>query len=59
MAERARSAIMSAMASDDVAAGDGALRTCSARVGLVDHEVVDQRPVAAQRLGAVRRRSTG
>ena len=45
-------AISSAIASEAVAAGDGALSTCTARAGLGEHEVVDQRAVAADRLRA-------
>ena len=48
----ARSAMSSPSASDEVAAGEGALRTCSARVGLGEDEVVDERAVAADGLGA-------
>ena len=39
-------------ASDEVAAGDGALRTCSVASASREHEVVDQRAVACHRLGA-------
>ena len=48
----ASSAIRRARASEEVAAGEGALRTCSARSVRVDDEVVDQRAVAGDRLGA-------
>jgi hypothetical protein len=38
------------MASDEVAAGEGTLRTCSA-LGRGEHEVVDELPIARERIG--------
>ena len=51
-ARSASSATWRAMASEEVAAGEGALRTCRARSVVREDEVVDERAVAAERLGA-------
>ena len=48
----ARSAMSSPRASDEVAAGEGALRTCSVPSASARDEVVDQRAVAPHGLGA-------
>ncbi len=46
----ARVATDSPMTRDAVAAGDGAFSTCTAARCLAEHEVIEQRPIARDRL---------